>query len=357
MSHSPTAWRRKLLPDDRGREQREHWSRCGDGCVMGKSAKAELSSNHQPAPHPYEPQFVLRAPPPWDDYELLDTGDGRKFERFGPYRLIRPETQALWSPSLPAGVWDTADAVFEAGRGDEGPGQWITRRPFPEQWLLHYDDIAFWARLTPFRHTGVFPEHRPHWSWVRQQVASVSGQAKVLVLFGYTGLMTLMAARAGAQVCHVDASRPAIRWARDNQEAAGLQDRPVRWMVDDVVKFVQREHRRGARYDLIVMDPPVFGRGPKGQIWRLHESLPSLVRSCVALLSERPLGLLVHAYATTFSSVTLLNLVQEAMASHPGEVVAGELVLTDTAAGRPLSTALYACWSGKVGLYMEPDGK
>ncbi|NJN66400.1 MAG: class I SAM-dependent rRNA methyltransferase [Chloroflexaceae bacterium] len=319
---------------------------------MDKSEKTGPSSGDQPGPVAEpplrEPQFVLLAPPPWDDYELLDTGDGKKFERFGRYRLIRPEAQALWPPTLPSHVWDAADAVFQPGRGDDGPGQWIQRQPLPESWLLQYDRLAFWARLTPFRHTGVFPEHGAHWSWVGRQVALAARPVRVLVLFGYTGVVTLMAARMGAQVCHVDASRPAVRWARANQEASGLLDCPIRWIVDDVVAFVHREQRRGARYDLIVMDPPVFGRGPKGQIWRLHESLPTLVASCAALLSECPLGLLVHAYATTFSSVTLSNLVQSAMSPHPGEVTAGELVLVDTAAGRPLSAALFARWSGAL---------
>jgi 23S rRNA (cytosine1962-C5)-methyltransferase len=285
-------------------------------------------------------------PPPWDDYELVDSGNGQKLERFGAYRLIRPETQAIWSQALPASEWERSDARFErSGSSEERPGTWQHPRVLPDQWLLHYDGLAFWARLTPFRHTGVFPEHSAHWGWMQQQLQAATPSPRVLVLFGYTGLATLVAARAGAHVCHVDASRPAIRWARENQEASGLHDRPIRWIVDDVLRFVQREARRGARYDMIIMDPPVFGRGPKGQIWRLHEALPDLIGTCRQILSKKPLGVLIHAYATTFSAVTLYNVLSAAMRSYPGEITAGELVLTESAAKRPLSTALYARWS------------
>lgn len=288
---------------------------------------------------------VMR-PPPWDDYELIDSGNGQKLERFGAYRLIRPETQAIWSQALPASEWERSDALFERGSGEEGPGTWQQTSPLPEQWMLHYDGLAFWARLTPFRHTGIFPEHSAHWGWIQQQLrAAAPSSPRVLVLFGYTGLATLVAARMGAHVCHVDASRPATRWARENQKASGLHTRPVRWIVDDVPRFVQREVRRGSRYDMIIMDPPVFGRGPKGQIWRLHESLPGLVETCRQLLSNQPLGVLIHAYATTFSAVTLYNVLAAAMRSYPGEMTAGELVLIESTAGRPLSTALYARWS------------
>jgi 23S rRNA (cytosine1962-C5)-methyltransferase len=297
----------------------------------------------------------LLSHPTWDDYELLDSGDGEKLERFGRYRLIRPETQAIWSPALPAHEWKQADAVFQRTRGDDGPGKWEQHPPLPEQWLLHYDRLAFWARLTPFRHTGVFPEHSAHWPWIAQQLAACERREppKVLVLFGYTGLTTLFAARAGAHVCHVDASRPAVRWAQANQQESQLQDRSIRWIVDDVLKFVRREIRRGSHYDMIVMDPPVFGRGPKGEIWRLHEALPSLLDLCVQMLSTTPVGVLVHAYATTMSSVTLANVLRDALRSHraiggaqgtAGNVVAGELILTETGSARSLSTARFARW-------------
>jgi len=291
----------------------------------------------------YPFKIEVLSPPSWGEYELIDSGDGRKLERFGPYRLIRPEAQAIWSPSCSSQVWDDADAVFQRGQSEEGPGDWTIRRPLPEQWLLHFDNLAFWARLTPFRHTGVFPEHSALWSWLRQQLMLLDRQPSVLVLFGYTGLTTLVAAHAGARVCHVDASRPAVRWAKANQEASGLEGCPVRWIVDDVSKFIEREIRRGSRYDMIIMDPPIFGRGPKGQVWRLHESLRELVMNCVQLLSERAVGMVVNAYATTFSSVTLYNVLQDAMCQFSGEVVAGELVLVSSSS-RFLSSALFAFW-------------
>jgi 23S rRNA (cytosine1962-C5)-methyltransferase len=293
------------------------------------------------------PQHLhIVAPPPWDAYELIDSGDGRKLERFGQYRLVRPETQAIWSPACSAAEWDRADAHFKSARGDEStPGEWVQPRSLPEHWSIRYHNLAFLVRLTPFRHTGVFPEHGAHWVWMQQQLQGCTPQPSVLVLFGYTGLHTLIAAQAGARVCHVDASRPATRWARENQAASRLEDRPIRWIVDDVTRFVRREVRREARYDMIVLDPPVFGRGPKGEVWRIHEALPSLIVLCRQLLSDQPVGVLLHAYATNLSAVTLYNLLEGAMRPYGGSVDAGELVLQETSAGRRLPAALYARWS------------
>lgn len=289
---------------------------------------------------------VLLTAPPWDDYELIDAGDGQKFERFGPYRLVRPETQAIWTPALSMDVWEQADAHFRRTSNEErdSPGEWSQRHPLPEQWLLHYNNLKCWVRLTPFRHTGIFPEHTAHWEWMRQQLQQVQRQPDVLVLFGYTGLSTLFAAQLGARVCHVDASRPAVRWAQANQLASQLQDRPIRWIIDDVVKFVRREIRRGSRYDMILMDPPVFGRGPKGEIWRLGEALPNLLSLCTEILSDQPVGVLVNAYATNFSSIALYNTLAAAMQPFAGVVSAGELALVDTTMRRLLPTALYARW-------------
>lgn len=290
------------------------------------------------------PHSTILAPPVWDDYELLDSGDGSKLERFGAYRLVRPDSQAIWPPTLPAREWQAADAVFARGQRDDGPGEWQQRRPLPEQWALQHAGLRFWARLTPFRHTGVFPEQSAHWDWIVQQLAHLD-QPEVLVLFGYTGLHTLVAARSGARVCHVDASRPAVRWAQANQQASGLHQASVRWLVDDVVKFVAREQRRGSRYDMILLDPPVFGRGPKGEIWRLHEALQPLLAGCTALLSAQPVGVLLHAYATNMSPLTLANVLQAAMQPYAGAVLAGELALIERDSARPLPTALYARWS------------
>jgi 23S rRNA (cytosine1962-C5)-methyltransferase len=288
---------------------------------------------------------VLLTAPAADDYELIDAGNGQKLERFGRYRLVRPEPQAIWAPALPLDVWNRADAQFRRTRHDDSPGEWVQNQPLPEQWLLHYDNLRLWVRLTPFRHTGVFPEHTAHWEWMRQQLAPGERQPRVLVLFGYTGLSTLFAAQLGARVCHVDASRPAVRWAQANQEASDLQERPIRWIIDDVMKFVRREIRRGSHYDMIIMDPPVFGRGPKGEIWRLGEALPELLTLCTSILSTQPVGVLVNAYATNFSSIALYNTLAAVMHSYSGNVSAGELALRDTTAQRLLPTALYARWS------------
>lgn len=295
------------------------------------------------------PELQLLAPPRWSDYDLLDSGNGAKLERFGPYTLVRPETQAIWRPHLPEREWQQADAMFEKSRGgDDGPGSWQTRRKLPDQWQLHYDNLRFWVRLTPFRHTGVFPEHSAQWGWMSRQIAARRSPS-VLVLFGYTGLSSLYAAAAGAHVTHVDASKPAILWAQSNQQLSGLTERPIRWLIDDVGKFVAREIRRGSRYDLIVMDPPVFGRGPKGEIWRLHEQLPALLGQCVELLSDRPLGVLISAYATNMSPLTLMNLLNDELKGRGGESSAGELVLREQQSGRLLPTAIYACWSAENG--------
>lgn len=291
------------------------------------------------------PELNLLAPPAWSDYELLDSGNGSKLERFGPYTLVRPETQAIWAPSRSEREWQRADATFEKSRGgDDGPGTWQFRRPLPEQWQMHHNNLTFWARLTPFRHTGVFPEHSAHWQWLADKVAGRPG-ASALVLFGYTGLSTLALAAAGARVTHVDASKPAVRWAQENQQLSGLEQRPVRWLVDDVGKFVAREARRGARYDIILLDPPVFGRGPRGEVWRLAEQLTALVDQCAALLSDSPLAVLLSAYATNMSALTLANVLGARMQRFGGATSAGELVLSESGSGRLLPAALYAAWS------------
>lgn len=298
-------------------------------------------TNNTPPPHP-----IVITPPRWETYELLDAGNAQRLERYGEYRLVRPDTQAIWQPALPQREWDKAVARFERGRRDEGSGDWIQSQRMPERWQLHHDNLRFWVRLTPFRHTGIFPEHSAHWGWMRQQLALVD-EPNVLVLFGYTGLHALVAAQAGAKVCQVDASKPATRWAQDNQQLSGMDKSPIRWIVDDAMKFVAREGRRGSQYDMIIMDPPVFGRGPKGEIWRLQEALYPLLEGCVQILSERPVGLLLNAYATNLSALSLANVVQDAMGHYAeqGDVEAGEMALVEQSASRLLPTALYARWT------------
>ncbi len=292
---------------------------------------------------PKIPDIVSLSPQGWIDYELLDSGEGAKLERFGKYTLVRPDKGIFWRRTLPAKRWEDVDAIFQQPAG--GEGRWIQKRSVPDRWLMHYGELAFWARLTPFRHTGIFPEQAPQWDWIGKQIRSARQSVNVLNLFAYTGIATLAAAAAGASVTHVDASRPTLAWARENASAAGLQDRPIRWILDDALKYVRRESRRGRRYDGIIMDPPVFGRGPQGEIWRFEKSFPLLLDACKEILSEQPLFILITAYAIQESSLLLYNLLSDWMKLNGGHIAVGELVLQDTAAHRPLSTAIYACWS------------
>jgi 23S rRNA (cytosine1962-C5)-methyltransferase len=287
--------------------------------------------------------ICLRVAEGWDDYALLDSGEGAKLERFGAYTLVRPEAQAIWRRRLPVERWEAADAFFEKGAGESGA--WIERRPMPDRWPMHYHGLTFWARLTGFRHTGVFPEQAVHWRWIGELVERAGRPIKLLDLFAYTALTTLFAARAGAQVTYVDASRPAMGWARENQEIAGLTDRPIRWILDDAIKFVRREARRGVRYDALVMDPPVFGRGPKGEIWRFYESVPVLLDACQQVFSDRPLFVLINAYAIEGSSVMLANLLDDLMDGRGGSIEAGELGLRQQDSERILPAGMYARWT------------
>ena len=281
----------------------------------------------------------------WADYALLDSGGGRKLERFGRRVLDRPDSQALWRPSLPEERWAAADARFLAGREEEGSGRWESRgREAPRPWPVAYGAVRVEAQLTTFRHLGLFPEQRVHWDHVATIVARRSETA-VLNLFGYTGMASLLPAAAGAKVTHVDASKKAIAWARANQEMSGLSAAPIRWICDDAARFAAREVRRGARYDVIVLDPPKYGRGPKGEIWRLEEQLPQLLADCRALLDERSSTLILTAYATHLSMLTLGRLVEDAFAGLDGGITTGEMALREESTGRLLPTSLYVRWS------------
>ena len=284
----------------------------------------------------------VRVPSDLTDYALLDSGEGAKLERYGPYVLARPEPQAIWRRSLPVARWETADARFEKGAGESG--EWIEHRPIPPRWLMREAGLTFYARLTSFRHTGVFPEQAVHWRWIRQTIEGAARPIHVLDLFAYTALSSLAAAQAGARVTYVDASRPALTWARENQEASGLTDAPIRWILDDAIKFVRREARRGVRYDAIVMDPPVFGRGASGEVWRFYESMPILLDLCRDVLSQLPLFVLINAYAIEASSLMLANLLDDLMAGHPGQIEAGELALAQEGSDRILPGGIYGRW-------------
>ena len=272
---------------------------------------------------------------PNDDYALLDSGAGRKLEQYGPYRIVRPEGQAIWQPAWPAREWERADAVFTGDIDAEGMGRWrFPKAPLGETWPMKHDGIDYLGRFTSFRHVGVFPEQASHWDHM----------AGLITLFGYTGLASLVAARAGAEVTHVDASKKATGWARENQEVARLADRPIRWIVEDAMKFAEREERRGSRYDIVLFDPPAYGRGPKGEVWQLFEDLPALADICRAILTPKPLAVVLTAYSIRASFFSIHALMRDTFAGMGGRVESGELVIREKSAGRALSTSLFSRW-------------
>lgn len=292
----------------------------------------------------------------WDDYRLLDSGHGRKLEKYGPMRIVRPEEQALWSPRLAPAEWEAADAVFTGDVEEEGPGRWRFAGRHPETWGMRHGPVRFSCRFTSFRHTGVFPEQVAHWTWMREILAravAAGRRPKVLNLFGYTGLASLLAAEAGAEVTHVDASKKSIAWARENQAESGLDHLPIRWICDDAVKFVQRDVRRGARYDLILLDPPKFGRGPEGEVWDLFTGLPDMLRACETLLAADALALDLTVYAMRSSYASFHELTAEIFARRRGRLDSGELFLEETPAPgsdvvRRLATSLYVRWTSET---------
>jgi 23S rRNA (cytosine1962-C5)-methyltransferase len=280
-----------------------------------------------------------------DDFRLIDSGVGEKLEQYGPYRIVRPEAQALWSRELGDAEWDRADAIFTGDTDEEGMGRWkFPQTPLGETWPMKLMDVDFYGRFTAFRHVGVFPEQLAHWAFMRDQVRSAERPLKVLNLFGYTGVASLIAAEAGAEVTHVDASKKAIGWARENQALAGLQERPIRWICDDAMKFIAREERRGNGYDIILTDPPKFGRGPNGEIWQLFDHLPAMLDICRSILTPNAIALVLTAYSIRASFYSIHELMRETMRGGGGLVESGELVLRETSAGRALSTSLFSRW-------------
>jgi 23S rRNA (cytosine1962-C5)-methyltransferase len=278
----------------------------------------------------------------WDSYRLLDSGAGRKWEAFGPHAFIRPEPQAMWQPR--AEDWPAA-GEFIPGSDEDGGGRWSFTEAVPEDgWPLSWDDVRFTAKPTPFRHLQFFPDMAPVWDWMRGQLDGLS-EAETLNLFGYTGLGSLALSRHG-KVTHVDASKKSVAQARDNAALSAMEDRPIRWLVDDAAKFTAREVRRGRRYDGIILDPPKFGRGPDGEVWRLEEHLPGLIADCTRLLDGESRFLFLTVYAVRMSSLAIAGLLQEALGALPGIIEHGDLaVLEEGEGGRLLPTAIFARWS------------
>lgn len=279
---------------------------------------------------------------PWTDYGLIDSGHGRKLERYGKYRFIRPEPQALWAPAF--SDWD-ADGEFLPGSDEEGGGRWVFQRPVPrEGWPLAWHEARFTAQTTPFRHLGFFPDMAPVWSWMRSQIVD-KPEAECMNLFGYTGVGTLALAAKGARMTHVDASKKSVAEGKANAALSGMEDLPIRWMIDDAGKFVAREVRRGRRYDGIILDPPKWGRGPNGEVWKLEEGLPGLIADTRKLLDADSRFLFLTVYAVRMSALAIGELVRQSLGDLPGKVEAGELTVREETRGLMLPTAIFARWS------------
>jgi 23S rRNA (cytosine1962-C5)-methyltransferase len=278
----------------------------------------------------------------WADYGLIDSGHGRKLERYGPHRFIRPEPQALWAPAQ--ANWDAA-GEFVPGSDEDGGGQWRFDHPLPHAgWTGQWEEVRFTMQPTPFRHLSFFPDMAPVWSWMRGQLAGLEAPT-AMNLFGYTGVGTLALAAKGAAVTHVDASKKSVEAARANAALSGMADRPIRWIIDDALKFAAREVRRGKRYDGIILDPPKYGRGPEGEVWKLEEGLPPLIAECRKLLDADSRFLFLTVYAVRMSALAIGELVRQHFADLGGQVECGELGVREETRGLTLPTAIFARWS------------
>ena len=275
---------------------------------------------------------------PWSDWGLIDCGDGQKLERYGDVTVVRPESQAMWAPAR--SDWDP-DATFVPGSDEEGGGRWVQHRPVPRQWELSRGNVRFAASLTPFRHLGFFPDMAPQWDWMRDR----SADADVLNLFGYTGVGTLTLSDTGARLVHVDASKKSVEQGKENARLSGFDERPIRWIGDDATKFTAREVRRSRRYDGILLDPPKFGRGPTGEVWRLEENLAPLLADCRRLLDADSRFLVLTVYAVRMSALAIGELVKQTLADLGGIIEMGEMAVREEARGLLLPTAIFARWS------------
>ncbi|HNC23543.1 MAG TPA: class I SAM-dependent methyltransferase [Opitutaceae bacterium] len=286
----------------------------------------------------------------WRDYQLLDCGDGMKQERWGPYNLVRPDPQIIWPRRCEPGQtvppkWEGWDGYYH--RSDQGGGRWEFRRQLPEHWTIGYGALTFKIRPTSFKHTGLFPEQAVNWEWFGSKIraAKAAGrEVSVLNLFGYTGAATVAAAAAGASVCHVDAAEGMVKWCRENATLSGLAEAPIRYITDDCLKFARRELKRGRRYDAIIMDPPTYGRGSGGELWRLEDHLWDLLTECRALLSDQPVFFLINAYTARLSPTVVANLLVELLGSRGGLITAGEVGLPIQRDGKVLPCGIYGRW-------------
>lgn len=279
------------------------------------------------------------------DYTLLDAGSGRKLERFGKVIVDRPEPQALWQPRLSKQEWSKANAVFSASGEDDEKGKWRIDKPVPEAWPVKVDGVTMLCKLSGLWHLGLFPEQHPHWQWMLDAIGKVKGEPpRVLNLFGYTGAASLLAAAAGAEVTHVDASKKAVSWGRENQSASKLDAAKVRWIVDDAAKFVARDVRRGKTYHVILVDPPKFGRGPEGEVWDLFTHLPQLLTDCAKLLAPGGAAMVLTVYAIRASALAFDQVMRDTLTGKAGHFDCGELAI-EAKSGPSVPTSLFVRWS------------
>ena len=267
------------------------------------------------------------------DYSLIDSGNSKRLERFGKYLISKPDPQAIWEPAFSESDWDKADAKFEDDK-------WI--KNIPEKWELSYKDIKFYAKLTAFKHLGVFPEQVVNWEFMENIILKSKKRLSILNLFGYTGIASLVCASNGAKVTHLDGSKPSIEWAKENQELSKLKDKPIRWILDDALEFTAREARRENLYDAIIMDPPIYGHGPNGEIWDFNKSFPILLKNCKKILVENPAFVIINAYAISASSLMLANTMEDFLNLKKEKIEFGEIALEEEKRGRLLSTGIFA---------------
>ena len=285
----------------------------------------------------------MRAATQWKDYELIDATAGNRLERWGQTLLVRPDPQVLWKTPPRSGLWEKANAVYH--RAATGGGKWEYRRKMPEKWTIGCEGLRLIVSPTGFKHTGVFPEQAVNWARYRELIAAAGREVSVLNLFGYTGGATLACAAAGARVCHVDASRGMVAWARDNAAESGLAGRPIRWIVDDCAKFVAREQRRGTKYDAIIMDPPSYGRGPGGEVWKLEDAIDGFIEACAGVLSETPLFVAVNSYTTGLAPSVMEYMLRARVCPRwGGHTACDEIGLPVTATGGVVPCGATAWW-------------
>ena len=275
-----------------------------------------------------------------NEYELIDTGDGEKLEKFGSVVLSRPDPQALWRKNLPETDWKKADAVFTRS---ETSGEWKYKKEKLEKWPINFGGLKFWIKPTAFKHTGLFPEQAVNWDWVRGLIEG-KRDVEVLNLFGYTGGASLACAQAGAKVVHVDGSKSAITWARENAELSGLAEKPIRWILEDARVFVGREVKRGNKYDAVIMDPPAFGHGAKKELWKIEEDFLPLVEDCFKLLKDEPLFFLINGYSAGYSAIAYKNVLEYLVKKYGGSIEIGELILEEKQSKRALPCGIFARW-------------